>query len=941
MSLQSLQFLGRQPLNSIDHALIRQRSDEAQLLVGLLPNAEHGVCRYIHVCIVYLCCYVVNPVLVEGERLLMSEPIPPALPEHQAHALTQPGAASQPAVLPIGPATLTGREGNRFIFTGMESRAQVRLTILAADLAKVELLPEGMDAPPRSWSVAKAEEAWPEMSVELEEEKAGGRWIRTNAMAIWVTLAPVPFQMQFYNAEGILLSADAPDGLSIVRQDSDPMPAIVQRGEWGARCAKALLAGEHFFGFGERTGKLNKHGSRVLLWNFDPHMGHSDDTLAMYSSIPFFLSVREQHPPLTYGILLDSPALTEFDLGATSPDRLTFGCGAGGGALTYYFFAGDGEDALHSILARYTELTGRIPLPPRWALGNHQCRWSYYPDSLVRDLAQTFRARNLPCDALWLDIDYMDGYRDFTWDAQRFPNPRGLIDELHAQGFKLVTIVDPGVKQDAAYHVYQQGAQSGYFCRTPDGQVFHGPVWPGMTAFPDFSRAEVRAWWGEQQAALTEPGVDGIWNDMNEPSLIEAFAPELALPPGRTLAPNVQHEADGKPLAHAEFHNAYGAMMARAAYEGLERSQPDRRPFVLSRSLFAGAQRFSALWTGDNSSTWEHLRMAIPQCLNIGLSGIPFVGMDIGGFWGNSSGELLARWTQLGVLLPFCRNHSAIGTIQQEPWAFGEPFESIIRRYLELRYRLLPYLTTLFHEAATSGAPVMRPLFWQYLDDLAAREIDDQFLLGRDLLVAPVYQEGADARRLYLPAGEYAHFWSGERYQGPGWIEVQAPLDELPLFVRGGAILPLGPVMQHTVEHPTDPLTLALYASTRSPDADESFTLYEDDGETTGYRGGAFCQTRASWVWDTPLHLTITLGAPRGPYRAMRRRLQLEAHLPFPASQPQPSVRSARLNGEALTERAPSDDATGWSARATRSEVIVTVSLEETWTERAITIELA
>ena len=878
----------------------------------------------------------------------MSEPRPPRLPEHEAHALTQPGAraaaegaAPQTAVIPIGPATLTGHEGNRFIFTSIESHARVRLTILAADLAKVELLPDGIDEPPRSWSVARAEEEWPEVAVDIEEEKAGGRWIRTNDMSIWVTLAPAPFQMQFYNAEGVLLSADAPDGLSIVRQDPGPTPYIVQRGEWGARCAKGLMPGEHLYGFGERTGKLNKHGTRFLLWNIDPHMGHSDETWAMYSSIPFFVSVREQYPPLTYGILLDSAALTEFDLGATRPDRLTFGCGAGGGALTYYFFAGYGADALQTILARYTELTGRMPLPPRWALGNHQCRWSYYPDSWLRKLAHEFRARQIPLDALWLDIDYMDGYRDFTWHPQRFSDPRGLIDDLHSQGVRVVTIVDPGVKQDPNYAVYQEGIRNGYFCALPNGQVLHGPVWPGLSAFPDFSRADVREWWGAQQSALTEMGVDGVWNDMNEPSLTGYFAPDLNVPQGSTLAPEARHGADGTPLSHAEFHNAYGAMMSRAAYEGLERLHPDQRPFVLTRSAFAGAQRFAALWTGDNSSTWEHLHMAIPQCLNIGLSGMAFVGVDIGGFWGSANPELLTRWTQLGALMPFCRNHSALGTALQEPWAFGEPYESIIRRYLELRYRLLPYLTTLFHEAATTGAPLMRPLFWHYLDDLTAREIEDQFLLGRDLLVAPVYKERASTRRLYLPAGEWVAFWSGERYQGQNWIEVRAPLDELPLFVRGGAILPMGPVMQHTAERPTDPLTLVLYVSTRSPDADDSSTLYEDDGETTGYRGGDFCQTLARWLWDNPSRLTITLGAPEGPYRAQRRRVQIEAHLPFPASQPQPAACAVLLNGDALAERPASEDVPGWSARATRSEVIVTIQLEETWAERAITIELA
>ncbi len=451
-----------------------------------------------------------------------------------------------------------------------------------------------------------------------------------------------------------------------------------------------------------------------------------------------------------------------------------------------------------AILARYTELTGRMSLPPRWALGYHQCRWSYYPDSWVRKLAQEFRARQMPCDAIWLDIDYMDGYRDFTWHPQRFPDPQGLLDALHQQGFRVVTILDPGVKQDPTYHVYQQGARAGYFCTTPDGQVFHGPVWPGMAAFPDFSRAEVRRWWGDLHATLLQVGVDGIWNDMNEPTLTGHFAPELDVPRGSTLAPHVQHGSEGQSLPHLALHNAYGSLMAQAAHEALARLRPDTRPFVLTRSAYAGVQRYAALWTGDNSSRWEHLRLAMPMCLNISLSGVAFVGVDVGGFWGNSDAELLTRWMQLGALLPFYRNHSSAHTTHQEPWAFGEPFESINRQYLELRYRLLPYLSTLFYEAAMTGAPIMRPLLWHYLNDPTTWEIEDQFLLGRDLLAAPIYEPGSSARRLYLPTGEWASFWSGERFHGPAWIEARAPLDELPLFVRAGAFLPLGPIMQHT-----------------------------------------------------------------------------------------------------------------------------------------------
>ncbi len=867
----------------------------------------------------------------------MSEARPPELPEQELHRLSRPETASQPAQGAVGQVVFTGREGNRFTFTEVASRARVRLTILAPDLARVEFLPEWVAAPPRSWAVTTADEDWPVVPVEMGT-KASGLWLRTPAMSIWVMLAPQPFLLQFYNAEGICLSADAPNGLSVVRQNPGPTPYIIQRGEWGARCVKALLPGEHLFGFGERTGSMNKRGQRFLLWNTDPHRGHDDATWSMYASIPFFLSVREQHPPLTYGLFLDSPALTEFDLGATQPDRLAFGVGAGDGALTYYFFAGNGEEAMQTILARYTALTGRMSQPPRWALGYHQSRWSYYPDSWLRSLAREFRAHQMPCDALWLDIDYMDGYRDFTWHPQRFPDPEGLIAELHEQGFHVVTIVDPGVKQDPTYHAYQQGVRAGYFCKTPGGEVFHGPVWPGMAAFPDFSRAEVRQWWGELHRALLDAGVDGIWNDMNEPSLTGYFAPDLAVPSGSTLAPDARHGVGEETLPHRVMHNAYGLLMSQAAYEGLERLQPDRRPFVLTRSGCAGIQRYAALWTGDNSSTWEHLRLAMPMCLNIGLSGVAFVGVDIGGFWEHCSGELLTRWVQLGALLPFCRNHSAMDTRRQEPWAFGEPFESINRRYLELRYRLLPYLTTLFYEAASTGAPVMRPLFWHYLDDLTAREIEDQFLLGRDLLAAPVYQEGGHTRRLYLPAGEWASFWSGERWQGSAWVEVRAPLDELPLFVRAGAFLPLGPVMQHTGERPTDPLTLALYVP--AADGTGISTLYEDDGGTTDYRSGAFCLRSARFTWKAPGSLAITLEAPQGSYRPQRQHLQLEAHLPFPASQAQPTVHVIRLNGAPLPERLAAGEAIGWHARATRNEVIVTISLDETWAEQAIEMEI-
>lgn len=614
------------------------------------------------------------------------------------------------------------------------------------------------------------------------------------------------------------------------------------------RLSRPLASKESIYGLGERTGGMDKRGAAFPIWNIDPPQHHHPDTLTMYTSIPFYLGLHRSSGR-AYGLFIDHTGRVEMDLGKTQTTEATMT--VEGDSLTAYFFAGPSPA---DVLRQYSELTGRMPLPPLWALGHHQCRWSYKSAQELRTIATKLRAGYHPCDALWLDIDYMDGFRNFTWDPQRFPQPKQMLDDLHAQGLHLVTIIDPGTKIDNDYPVYQQGLAQDAFCRYANGQPFTGPVWPGACVFPDFSQSSVRQWWGNLYTDLLDTGVDAIWNDMNEPALTtflsstaSSSSTELP-PPPKTMNDDVLHQAggdnktgpDGPPVLHKFFHNAYGMEMARSTYEGLSRLRPSSRPFVLSRSGTAGIQRYAAKWTGDNTSRWEYILMAIPMCLNLSMSGVPFVGVDIGGFWEDTTGELLVRFAQLGALLPFCRNHSAMSTANQEPWAFGAPYESAYRTAIELRYRLLPYLYTLFAGASRHGAPIIRPLYYHYPQDEQACDIESAFLVGEHLLSAPIYREETTSRPVYLPGGTWFDYWTGATYPGGGESVIEAPLERWPLLVRDHSILPTSPLMQYTGERPTDPLTLTCYMAT---DGLASFTLYEDDGSSQAYISGEFALT--------------------------------------------------------------------------------------------------
>jgi alpha-glucosidase len=570
--------------------------------------------------------------------------------------------------------------------------------------------------------------------------------------------------------------------------------------------------GERYFACGERTAGLEKTGTRQVFWNVDPPAGHTAAFNNLYTSIPFVLCLHEGR---AHGVFYDHAGRVELDLAKADPGRVTV---AAADDLVVYVLYGPTPA---EVLDRYTALTGRTPLPPLWALGNQQSRWSYMDADEVRTVAREFRARGIPCDVLYLDIDYMDGYRVFTWDHERFPDPAGLIAELRAQGFRVVVITDPGVKVDEDYHVYREGQAGGFFCLTRDGDEFQNVVWPGLCAFPDYTDPAVREWWGSLHSGLLDAGVAGVWCDMNEPSL---FVPRQS-----TMPEDVVHPGGGRARLHGEIHNAYGSYMAQAAREGLARLRPDARPFVISRAGYAGLQRHALQWTGDNSSWWEHLWMGMPQLQNLGLSGIAWCGVDVGGFFGDCDGELLARWTEFGVFQPFCRNHTAMGTARQEPWAFGEPWEGICRSMLELRMRLVPYLYTLFEECHRTGAPVLRPLLFAHADDPVTYTADDQFMVGDALLVAPITRPGVEHRHVYLPAGSWRHLWTGELIAGPAHILAHAPLGRPAVYVRCNTPIPLWPAVQSTSEVP-DSLTWKVFVGPGSG----SGALYEDAGDGYG-----------------------------------------------------------------------------------------------------------
>ena len=727
------------------------------------------------------------------------------------------------------------RQADGVVLT-LTSGARVAVTFRDIETVRIRLAPTGTFERDLSYAVESKDRKT--VAAKVTETRDEIRVSSLNGTTVVVKRRP--FLVTVLDAEGRTVVEDDP-----ARPHSfDPDTGAVE-------CSKRRVEWETYYGLGEKAGAtLSRDTQQFVVWNTDTY-GYPRGLDPIYQSIGFYTALRQVKPPpgagapaggdlapphtYAYGLFLDNTTRTYFDMGKTDPTRVTFG--AASGELNYYVFTGGRERTPKAVLRDYTELTGRTPLPPLWALGNQQSRWSYYPESRVREVARGFRESKIPADVIYLDIDYMDGFRVFTWNRERFPDPRKLISDLRAQGFRVVLIIDPGIKVDPNYQAYREGQAGGHFVKTARGEELHASVWPGVCAFPDFTDARTREWFGSLYRQNLDEGIAGFWNDMNEPGVFlsnETPKPDTYHHPMKTFPSDARHAGDGAPGTHARYHNVYGMQMARSTFEGLKRLRPDARPFVLTRAGYAGVQRYSAVWTGDNVASWDHLRLSIPMLLNMGVSGVPFVGSDVGGFSGNPSPELYARWLQAAALTPFLRSHSEAGSLPHEPYSYGDELTKVNRASIELRYRLLPYLYTLFREHTETGAPVMRPLWFEYPNDQRTYTIEDEYLVGRDLLVAPVVRESARKRGVYFPAGDdWVDWWTGKRYEGGRDAEVEAPLNRLPLFARAGAVIPrLAPL--ETIQH-TDEMSHTSFSLVVVPGSDGVSSFYDDAGE--GYGG--------------------------------------------------------------------------------------------------------
>ena len=651
------------------------------------------------------------------------------------------GPALAPGALQSSEAT---EDGARLTF----EHASLEVTLRAEDLVRLTWRPGRLPLP---YALAP-DASWPAPTVESREDEGGGVRLTTPALTVRVGRA----------GAGELLG---PNGEEL-RRDAPPE---LRGTSWRQRTR--LRPEEVVLGLGERTAPLNVRPGAYRLWNREPKGRFGPETDPIYVSVPVWLSVHEAG---SYLVFYENTHDGEVVLGEHADVRFA------GGALRTWLVPGPPDRAL----ARFGELTGRPPLPPRWALGFHQSRWSYRSEAEVRELVEGFAARDLPLDAVHLDIHYLNGYRVFTADPARFPDLPGLAADLAERGVRLVFILDPGVKHDPGYAVYRDGAARDAFLRWPDGSDLRPPVWPGPCGFPDFTSRSVRRWWGEQYAWLVEQGAAGVWHDMNEPAAFAAWGDP-------TLPRNVRHDCEGRGGDHVEAHNVYALQEARAAREALGALRPQQRPWILSRSGWVGLQRYAWTWTGDSESNWWSLAQSVRIALAMGLVGLPWTGPDIGGFGGDPSPELFVRWLQLGVLLPFCRVHSAAFAPRREPWLYGDEVLGIAREQLRFRRRLLPYLYTCAWQTSRTGHPLVRPLAWPDAADPGLWAVDDAFLLGDALLVAPVLEPGATSREVRLPPGRWYGLDDDAEVEGPGTVRLEAPLERIPVLARAGAVLPL------------------------------------------------------------------------------------------------------------------------------------------------------
>lgn len=573
-----------------------------------------------------------------------------------------------------------------------------------------------------------------------------------------------------------------------------------------------------YYGLGEKGGDLNKKGCYTENFNTDDPET-DDDSITYYKTIPFYVALKEES---TYGIFFDNSFRSYFDMGKEMGDRIFFG--AIGGQIQYYFIPGEN---IKEVVKNYTALTGRMEMPPLWSLGYQQCRFSYFSQEEVRELVKTFEEKDIPLDVVYLDIDYMDGFRVMTFKTPNFDDAAGLIGDLKEKGIRTITIIDPGVKVDEEYPVFKRGKEGNHFTKKLDGEIFIGAVWPGDSAFPDFSNKDCREWWkSELKKFISEHGMDGIWNDMNEPCVFNNDH--------KTMLETCLHNSDNGVIEHKEFHNRYGFEMSRCSKEAQEELHPNERGFSMTRATYAGGQRYSSVWTGDNMSLWSQMRMSISMNANLGISGFSFVGNDVSGFGLDSSEELFIRWMEMGPFIPIFRNHSNMYTRRQEPWAFGPRAEKIAKKSIELRYELLPYIYDLYYISHKEGLPIFRPMIMEYEKDINLLNMREQFMLGENMLVAPVLYEGERSKTVYLPKGSWFNYFTMEKLQGGKWYKLPCELDEILVFVKEGSIIPTYNKKFRNVKERPKNILLKVFGENA-----KGFH-YNDDGHTMEYLEGKY-----------------------------------------------------------------------------------------------------
>ena len=592
------------------------------------------------------------------------------------------------------------------------------------------------------------------------------------------------------------------------------------------------------YGTGEVTGPLRRNGRTISLWNVDTPAYGIDGGTHLYQSHPWVMGLRPDGT--AFGIIADNT----WKQTITTSDDIVFD--SEGPAFRVVIIERESPQALMQALVN---LTGTMELPPLWSLGYQQCRFSYHPDTRVKEIADLLRQHRIPSDVIWMDIHYMDAYKIFTFHPKEFSDPKGLNDYLHQKNFKTVYMIDPGVKVEPGYFVDDQGTAGDYWVKDSEGKPYIGNVWPGPCHFPDFTREEVRTWWATLYKDYMATGIDGVWNDMNEPSVFGGPGGTMPIDNRHGTANSVSNgSAAGN--SHLRFHNIFGLNMVRASRQGLLLANPNKRPFILSRSNFLGGHRYAATWTGDNLSSVDQMKLSVPMSLTLGLSGQPFNGPDIGGFCENANAELLAQWTAFGVFFPFVRNHSIDGSVDQEPWAFGEEVLNSCRTAIEHRYMLLPYIYTAFREASIDGMPVMRPLFMADPKDRTLRSEDQAFLLGGDLMVTPRWAEN-----VALP-----HGGSWQIVNLSGLPSHHDDANQAELRQRPGSIIPMAQLVQSTTELHTDSLTLLVCLDNEGKACG---LVYEDDGDGFSYREGNYLLSRFNATLQKR-QLTVTMVSADG-----------------------------------------------------------------------------